>query len=97
MLFMNLFCIPYAGGSANLIFKSWQAELPATIRVIPMELPGHGSRMKEPRLGCVSDVVADLLPQIRAAAADSPYAIYGHSMGTLIAYELIKAIGHLRK
>ena len=89
---MNLFCIPYAGGSAKIIFNGWQNALPSNIKVIPLELAGHGVRIDEPFHGSVEATVADIVATIKSSLIAAPYALYGHSMGSLIAYELTKAI-----
>lgn len=89
---MNLFCIPYAGGSAKIIFNGWQQALPSSIKVIPLELAGHGIRIDEAFHGSIAAVVADIVSTIKASVTSTPYAIYGHSMGSLIAYELTKAL-----
>jgi medium-chain acyl-[acyl-carrier-protein] hydrolase len=89
---MNLFCIPYAGGSAKIIFNSWQKNVSNQIRIRPLELAGHGMRMNEPFYPNIEAAVSDLFSEIRDSIGQTPYAIYGHSMGSLIAYELIKKI-----
>ena len=42
----KLFCIPYAGGRADL-FREFAADMPKDITVIPLEYAGHGTRAKE--------------------------------------------------
>jgi medium-chain acyl-[acyl-carrier-protein] hydrolase len=89
---IDLYCIPYAGGTAKVIYNGWQKHLPPTIRVVPLELAGHGHRITEPFHASVQAVVADMLSQIKARGGGSEYAIYGHSMGSLVAYELCRAL-----
>ena len=87
---VRLFCFPYAGAGA-LIFRAWGSCLPTTVEVCPVQLPGHGSRMKEPpftSLGpLVSDAAAALLPHL-----GERFAFFGHSMGALIAFELARLL-----
>ncbi|MFB9902331.1 thioesterase II family protein [Allokutzneria oryzae] len=80
---IDLFCVPHAGGSARS-FLAWRRTFPPQIRVRPLELAGRGRRSREPRQETVQRVAADL------AQLEPPprYAILGHSMGGLIAYEL---------
>lgn len=40
---LRLFCFPYAGG-ASCMFRKWREQLPATIEVAPVELPGQWSQ-----------------------------------------------------
>lgn len=87
---LRLFCFPYAGGSASL-FRLWGQQLPPQIEVCPVQLPGRENRLREAPLTAVHDVVqalCDLLPPY----LDKPFAFFGHSMGTLIAYELAHAL-----
>lgn len=89
---ITLFGIPFAGGSAAGTYGRWGRFLPASIKMVPLELAGRGRRMQEPFCASVAATVADLLDKVAKVAAHEPYAIYGHSMGTVIGYELIKAL-----
>ncbi|MFE9976653.1 alpha/beta fold hydrolase [Streptomyces hirsutus] len=81
-----LYCLPYAGCSAR-IYEPWKERLPASIIVQPLELPGRGSRCVEPPISALSTLLEDLRGQIDASPP-GPYAIFGHSFGAIIAYEL---------
>jgi surfactin synthase thioesterase subunit len=83
---INLFCIPFAGGSKSA-YHSYVSRARDVLTVIPLELPGRGSRYKESLLTDVYAMVDDLLRQIRPAL-EQPYALYGHSMGALLCYLL---------
>ncbi|SCF00011.1 Surfactin synthase thioesterase subunit [Micromonospora viridifaciens] len=89
-----LFCLPYAGGSAMRVYGRWQQELPDPIQVVPVELAGRGARIVETPLTSVDaitqDVIGTLLDRI-----DRPYAIFGHSLGALVAFELARRLEHL--
>lgn len=83
---VRLFCFPYAGGGDS-IFYSWQQILGDTIEVCPVQLPGRGSRITEP--ACTGmDQLARLAGEALAQYLDKPFAVFGHSMGALIAFEL---------
>jgi len=84
---MRLICLPYAGGSAT-VYARWKRHLPSWIEVAPLEWPGRGVRMDEP-LQTDPAALADRLASelIRAQLAE-PYALFGHSLGGLIAFEL---------
>ncbi|MGY0231935.1 thioesterase domain-containing protein [Longispora urticae] len=81
-----LFCLPYAGGGAGA-FRAWRGAFPAAVDVQPVQLPGRESRLAEP---------AEFAPELVAAAiagrADRPYAIYGHSMGARLGFEVIRCL-----
>ncbi len=85
---VSLFCIPYAGGSASAIYSKWAKKMNPMIEVKPLELAGHGRRISEPFDRDIKSVVDDLFKTIRPQIEQQPYALYAHSMGTIIAYEL---------
>lgn len=90
---VRLYCIPYSGASA-LVYARWRRLLPSWIEVCPVELPGRGVRMDEPlsrdphRLA--EDLGQDFIGEIRASGI--PYALFGHSLGALLAYEFAHAL-----
>lgn len=87
---INLFCLPFAGGSRHS-YRGYVKKAPGHIRVIPLELPGRGSRYNERLLTNTAEMVEDLYSTIQPQL-QAPYAIYGHSMGTLLGYLLTKKI-----
>jgi medium-chain acyl-[acyl-carrier-protein] hydrolase len=87
---MRLFCFPYAGGS-SAIYRGWSKALPKEVAVIPVELPGRGTRLKEPALRKLPELVAALKAAI-TPLLDKDYVLFGHSMGALIAFELARAL-----
>jgi surfactin synthase thioesterase subunit len=87
-----LFAVAYAGGSATATYSRWGSFLSDDIKVMPIELAGHGRRMKEAFLPNIMDDVDDLFNRIKPIAQTAPYMIVGHSMGTIITYELLKRI-----
>jgi medium-chain acyl-[acyl-carrier-protein] hydrolase len=89
---VRLFCFPYAGGGDS-IFRSWQQDLSDTIEVCPVQLPGRGSRISEPPCTQINQLVWAAAEAL-APYLDKPFALFGHSMGALIAFELAR---HLRK
>lgn len=87
---LRLFCFPYAGGSAQ-VFRMWQRNLPAQVELCLVHLPGRGRRMTETpftRLQPLVQAVADaMVPEI-----NSRFALYGHSMGALVSFELAREL-----
>jgi surfactin synthase thioesterase subunit len=86
----RLFCVPFAGGGAAA-FRLWPRTLPADVELLAVQLPGRESRIRERPFDAIHDIVAAIQPAV-AAAADLPYAIFGHSMGALVAFELALAL-----
>ncbi|MFD2588191.1 thioesterase II family protein [Croceitalea marina] len=88
---LKLFCFPYAGGSA-IIYKNWSEFLNPSIELIPIELAGRGKRIKDSFYDSIDDAVDDMFNQIKNDITGHNYVFFGHSMGALIAYELIRKI-----
>ena len=63
------------------------------LNIIPVELPGRGARIHEGLIQDTAHMVEDVFRQIAPKiASDTPYAIYGHSMGALIGYLITRRI-----
>jgi medium-chain acyl-[acyl-carrier-protein] hydrolase len=88
---LRLFCLPYAGGGAS-VYRAWAGLLPAEIELCVIQLPGREQRIGEPAYTSMPDLVAALAEQLAPWAADLPYALFGHSLGALVAYELGQAL-----
>src|ERR1051325_5696571 len=89
---VRLFCFPYAGGGDS-IFRSWQQIVPETIEVCPVQLPGRSSRITEPPCTEMNELIR-LAGEALAPHPDQPFALFRHSMGAPIAFELAH---HLRR
>ena len=87
---VRLFCFPYAGGS-EATFRTWQQNLPDSVEVLPIQLPGRGTRIKEPALTRLAPMVQALSQSLRPEM-ELPFAFFGHSMGGLIAFELTRQL-----
>jgi len=83
---VRLLCLPHAGGAAA-VFREWHALLPPPVEVCAVELPGRGSRLREQPLREFGALVDATLAGVRPAL-DRPFALFGHSMGALLAFEL---------
>ncbi|KEK25305.1 thioesterase II family protein [Bacillus gaemokensis] len=87
----NLFCFPFAGGSSTYYLK-WANDINDSIDLHLIELAGRGRRINEPLYNNVNEIVVDIYEQINEELSEKPYAFFGHSMGSLIAYELTRYI-----
>lgn len=86
---MKLLCFPYAGATSS-VFLKWEKYSDGNIKVIPLDPPGRGRRIAEPLCTAIDDAVEDLKKQVLDILdKEEGYAIYGHSMGCLLAYELL--------
>ncbi|MBD2692146.1 thioesterase II family protein [Anabaena catenula] len=87
---LRLFCLPYAGGSA-MVFRTWANDLPSTIEVCPLELPGRGRQMNLPPYTKMQPLVEEIAQNL-TPYLDKPFAIFGHSMGGLVSFELTRLL-----
>lgn len=86
---MKLFCITYAGGSANA-YALWNKHLSDSIELVLVELAGRGKRMGEPFYNDWDEAADDVYCKIMNDLNDDDYAIYGHSMGSWITFEVLR-------
>jgi medium-chain acyl-[acyl-carrier-protein] hydrolase len=86
----RLFCLPYAGGSAR-IYRPWRAALPEGMELCPIELPGHGERIGEPPIATLDGLVSAVTDAVLARTGP-PYALFGHSLGALLAFESARVL-----
>jgi medium-chain acyl-[acyl-carrier-protein] hydrolase len=86
----RLFCFPYAGGS-SVIYHNWAKSLPPFVDVIPVQLPGRGTRLSTAPFVRMDGLI-DQLSVVLAEFLDRPFYFFGHSMGALIAFELAHAL-----
>ncbi|OPH56188.1 putative thioesterase [Paenibacillus ferrarius] len=84
---MILFCLPYAGGS-EVIYYKWKSYLYSSVHLKPIQLRGRGKRINEDFYENLEEAVEDIFKNIKDKILHYEYAIYGHSMGSLLAYEL---------
>ena len=86
---LRLFCFPHAGGGAA-VFHAWSAALP-TLDVCALEYPGRWSRLAE--APCASlRILASSIADDLADLLQGRYALFGHSYGALIAFEVAREV-----
>jgi surfactin synthase thioesterase subunit len=87
---IRLLCFPYAGGGAR-IFRTWSKRLPPWVEVCAVELPGRGSRLEEAPYDSLKPLLADFHGEI-GPYLDKPFALFGHSMGGVLAFEFAREL-----
>lgn len=87
---LRLFCFPYSGAGA-LAFRTWQNSFPAEVEICPVQLPGRENRFREipfTRMNALVNALAEgITPYL-----DLPFALYGHSLGSLVAFEVARKL-----
>jgi surfactin synthase thioesterase subunit len=87
---VRLVCLPHAGAGASA-YRRWAGGLPGWIAACLVQLPGRESRSEEPlchsMTALIEGLADDLLPLL-----DGPYAVFGHSVGAVTAFELIREL-----
>lgn len=82
----RLFCFPFAGIGASA-YRFWPV-LSQKYEICLVQLPGRENRAGELPYEDIEDLTNDLLPEL-LPYLDRPYALFGHCMGALLAYNLI--------
>jgi len=87
---VRLFCLPHAGGGATA-FRSWNGSLPASVEICSVQLPGREVRHSEPLFTQMEPMVDAMARELRPWL-DTPYVVFGHSMGALLAFEWVRKL-----
>lgn len=81
-------CLPFAGAGASF-FRPWREQAPDGLDIVPVQLPGREERLDEEPYLDIAEAVDDLGPEVLELADRYPrLAVFGHSLGAVLAYEL---------
>lgn len=86
----RLFCFPFAGGGPST-YRTLAQILPPQIQLCAVHLPGRETRIQQPLLHSLDQLTPLLLEKL-SPHLDKPFALYGHSMGAVIAFALCRAL-----
>ncbi|MFN8470344.1 MAG: alpha/beta fold hydrolase [Caldilineaceae bacterium] len=89
---LRLFCLPYAGAGAS-VYHAWSRLLPPTIELCAVQLPGREVRVRETPYTRFGEAITGL-GEALCPLLDRPYALFGHSLGALLAFELARWFRH---
>ncbi len=87
---VKLFCFPHAGAGAY-VYSGWKDTLSKEIGLYAVLLPGREKRIREPLVSDVKTICMSVAENIKDEL-DSPYVLFGHSMGGILVYETLKQI-----
>jgi medium-chain acyl-[acyl-carrier-protein] hydrolase len=85
---VRLFCLPAAGGS-TATYRPWMEEVNPALEICPILLPGREHRLREEPFTAMAPLVAALADAL-TPALDRPFAIFGHSLGAWVGFELTR-------
>ncbi|MFE7720686.1 thioesterase II family protein [Nocardia rhizosphaerihabitans] len=84
---IRLVCFAHAGGAPS-VFRDWPDHLGPDVHIVPMLLPGRGLRLWEPASTDIRALAHEAATALIDHGLVDRYAVFGHSMGALLAYEL---------
>jgi pyochelin biosynthetic protein PchC len=87
---VRLICFPFACGSA-IFFRPWVDALPDTVELVAVQYPGRLDRFAEPAVADMDTMVKSVM-WVLPGLLDRPVAMFGHSMGAAIAFEVARAL-----
>jgi medium-chain acyl-[acyl-carrier-protein] hydrolase len=86
---LTLLCFPYSGVGPS-IFRWWADAIQPEIDLWAVALPGHESRLRETPFSTLEPLVSQLGTDLAPRLAERPFAIFGHSLGALIGFEVAR-------
>lgn len=84
----TLYCFPHAGGAAGE-YARWAAYTPG-LRLVAVQPPGRAHNLGARAFTAMPELVREILATVRFTP---PFALFGHSLGALVAFEVAKALG----
>jgi medium-chain acyl-[acyl-carrier-protein] hydrolase len=86
----RLFCMPHAGAS-GFVYRRWPGFFAPDIEICALELPTRWRRIREPGFTQIAPLIAAVADAM-APRLNLPFAFYGHSFGSLVAFELAREL-----
>jgi pyochelin biosynthesis protein PchC len=87
---VRLVCFPHAGGGASY-YRPLAMTLSPAVEVLAVQYPGRQDRVSEPGIDDFAEL-ADRTTAVLRSTVDRPVALFGHSMGSLLAFEVAKRL-----
>jgi surfactin synthase thioesterase subunit len=92
---IRLLCLPFAGGGAGF-FRAWRRLGSASVDFIGIQLPGRENLIRQPQATTVAAAVDAVLPACAEQLSQpGPLALFGHSSGAVVAFEIARRLDEL--
>lgn len=86
-------CFPAGGGAAGA-FRPFAQQLAQGIAVYGVQYPGRQDRLEEPPIADLAALAERITADLQAWDPVSSLALFGHSMGATIAFEVARRLQH---
>ncbi len=90
----TLICFPYAGGGAS-VYRKWVPFFDRSKQILAVQYPGRETRFNEPLIRHHADLVEPVAQAIIEQCVGQKIALFGHSMGAILAYEVARRLQKL--
>ncbi|MEU5050471.1 alpha/beta fold hydrolase [Streptomyces sp. NPDC021096] len=88
----SLVCLPYAGSGAGF-YRPWNALGLEGGQVVPLQLPGREELFLDDPYEDAADAARELAPRVvELVGEQAPVALFGHSLGAVLAFELAREL-----
>jgi pyochelin biosynthesis protein PchC len=88
---ISLVCLPHAGGAASFYFPISEL-LPPTVEALAVQYPGRQDRLRDPRIEDIHELARAVFEGLKPLALRRPVALFGHSMGASVGFELARLL-----
>jgi medium-chain acyl-[acyl-carrier-protein] hydrolase len=87
----RLICFPCAGAGASMYYRWAEALARDGVELVAAQPPGREDRLHDPLLPSVQRLAAAIAEPL-CALADRPFALFGHSLGAVVAFEVAREL-----
>jgi len=88
---LRVICFPHAGAGGST-YRRWPEELPRSVEVAAVTLPGREARIMEAPVPDLKTLMPQLIAGLGPTLRERPYVLFGHSMGALVAFEVARRL-----